>query len=128
MTFIKLINTQITMSCLHIFPPLENTGLVQVNHPLKIISLATFVPYLDVNWILGDAPIGPTTQTNLSGAQATPPPLAYFAVPLPQTKSPLVRDTPSPRLEGLPGKLRIPFPDLPSPILAPLSRRSRSGG
>lgn len=48
MTFIKLINTQITMSCLHIFPPFENTtDLVQVNYPLKIISLATFVPYLN---------------------------------------------------------------------------------
>ncbi|XP_069400142.1 small ribosomal subunit protein mS29 isoform X4 [Ovis canadensis] len=35
------------------------------------------------------------TQTNLSGAQPTPPPLAYFPAPSP-SRSPPVRDTPAP--------------------------------
>ena len=57
------------------------------------------------------------TLTNLSGAQPTPPPLAYFPAPSPKAGARLSGTPLHPRQKGLPGKLRIPVPTLPSPIL-----------
>ncbi|KAM5256618.1 small ribosomal subunit protein mS29 [Ctenodactylus gundi] len=58
------------------------------------------------------------TQTNLSGPQPTPPPLAYFPAPRPRARSPPVRDTPSPPPGGTSraGTMLIGIPRLVSRV------------
>ena len=67
------------------------------------------------------------TQTNLSGAPPTPPPLAYFPAPSPR-QEPACQGHPfTPAGRDFPASSGSPALPSPPPSLPPLSRRSRSG-